>query len=74
MDLLEAVLSGEIPIAQIEASARKFGNRTLDAYASKWGARSLDDDLSDDGGFRMIDLIADERSSSWLEEMGATVW
>lgn len=75
MDLLEAVLSGAIPIAQIEASARKFGNRTLDAYASKWGTRSLDEDLSDDGGgFRMIDLIADERSSSWLEEMGATVW
>lgn len=75
MDLLEAVLSGAIPIAQIEASARKFGNRTLDAYASKWGARSLDEDLSDDGGgFRMIDLVADERSSSWLEEMGATVW
>lgn len=75
MDLLEAVLSVTIPIAQIEASARKFGNRTLDAYASKWGTRSLDEDLSDDGGgFRMIDLIADERSSSWLEEMGATVW
>jgi transposase len=73
-DLCLAVLDGTIPIDQIEAEARKFGNRVLSQFASKFGPRSLDEELGDDDGFRMIDLVRDERSASWLEEMGATVW
>lgn len=74
-DLFMAVMSGAIPIDEIEKAAKKFGNRVIEQYASKWGARSLDEELGDNGdGFTMMDLIRDDRSSSWLEEMGATVW
>jgi hypothetical protein len=30
--------------------------------------------MGDGDGFCMVDLIRDERSSSWLEQSGATVW
>lgn len=74
-DLFMAVMSGKIPIGEIEKRATRFGNTVINAYASKFGPRSLNEELGDDGdGFTMIDMIADERSSSWLEEMGATVW
>lgn len=74
-DLFVAVMSGGIPIEEIEKRAKTFGNRVIESYASKWGARSLDEEIGDDGdGFTMMDMLADERSSSWLEEMGATVW
>ncbi|MEH3122014.1 MAG: hypothetical protein PGN16_08550 [Sphingomonas phyllosphaerae] len=74
-DLYMAVLDGTVCLDKIEAEARRFGNRVLNNFASKFGPRSLDQELGDDGdGFRMIDLIRDDRSSSWLEEMGATVW
>lgn len=74
-DLYLAVMSGAIPIGEIERRAGKFGNAVADSFSSKWGARSLDEDIGKDGdGFRMIDLVRDDRSSSWLEEMGATVW
>jgi hypothetical protein len=73
-DLYLAVLSGTVCLDKIEAEARKFGNRVLDRFASKFGPRSLDEELGDSDGFRLIDMIRDDRSSSWLEEMGATVW
>lgn len=73
-DLFLAVMSGAIPIAEIEGRAKKFGNKVIEQFASKFGPRSLDEELGDEDGFRMIDLIRDDRSSSWLEEMGATVW
>lgn len=73
-DLYLAVLSGSLALDKIEAEARRFGNRVLDQFASRFGPRSLDEELGDSDGFRMIDLIPDDRSSSWLEEMGATVW
>ncbi|MGU3316313.1 helix-turn-helix domain-containing protein [Sphingomonas sp. M6A6_1c] len=74
-NMFAALLDGTLPIADIEKTARKFGNKVLDSYASKFGPRSLDEDISDDGdGFRMIDMLKDDNSSSWLEEMGATVW
>lgn len=74
-DLYLAVMSGAIPVEEIERRAKSVGNKVLKTFADKWGARSLDEEIGDDGdGFRMIDLIRDDRSSSWLEEMGATVW
>ena len=42
-------------------------------FASHYGPRSIDEEIGEDG-FRMIDLIADESASSWLEEMGASAW
>jgi hypothetical protein len=73
-DLMLAVLEGHVPLDRIATEARRFGNRVLERYASKFGPRSLDEDLGDEDGRRMIDMIEDDRSSSWLEEMGATVW
>lgn len=73
-NLMLAIMDGTLSINAIEASARKFGNRVLDQFASKYGPRSLDKELGDDEGFTLLDTLVDERSSSWLEEMGATVW
>lgn len=73
-DMCEAILVGKLPLADLEREARRYGNRVLDRFASRYGARSLDEELGDEDGFRMIDMIRDERSSSWLEEMGATMW
>ncbi|MCP3730417.1 hypothetical protein M9978_08245 [Sphingomonas sp. MG17] len=69
-----ALLDGTITLDEIEQQARRYGNRVLEQFASKWGPRSLDQQLGEDDGFTLLDTIADERSSSWLEEMGATVW
>jgi hypothetical protein len=73
-DLCIAALSGEISIDEIEKSARKFGNKVLSSFADKWGARSLDEEIGEEPGFMLLDTLQDESSSSWLEEMGATVW
>jgi transcriptional regulator with XRE-family HTH domain len=73
-DLCLAVLSGKIALDAIEDAARGFGNRTLSAFANKWGDRSLNEDIGEEPGFTMLDTLRDERSSSWLEEMGATAW
>jgi hypothetical protein len=73
-DLYLAVLSGTVDLDEVEKQARKFGNRVLNAFASKFGPRSLDQELGDADGFTLMDTLVDERSSVWLEEMGATVW
>jgi hypothetical protein len=73
-DMIVAVLDGSLPLASIEAEARRYGNRVLDRFASKFGPRSLDASLTDDEGFTLLDTIPDASQSSWLEEMGATVW
>lgn len=71
-DLMLAVLEGRITEDQLVSGARSVRSKVLQSYASRW-SRSLDEDLGDDG-FRMIDHIRDDSSSSWLERMGATVW
>lgn len=73
-DLYLAVLSGAVDLAEVEKQVRKFGNRVLNSFAGKFGPRSLDQELGDGDGFTLMDTLVDERSSSWLEEMGATVW
>lgn len=73
-DLYLAVLSGKVSMEDIEAQSRKFGNRVLDQFASKYGPRSLDETVQGTEDFTLMDTLVDERSSSWLEEMGATVW
>ncbi len=69
-----ALLEGRISANQIPAAAGSICNQVARDFANRFGPRSLDEDLSDDGGFKLLDLIRDDRSSSWLEEMGATVW
>jgi hypothetical protein len=73
-DLYLAVLSGTVDLDEVEKQARKFGNRVLNTFASKFGPQSLDQELGDAEGFTLMDTLVDERSSAWLEEMGATVW
>jgi len=67
-------MSGDVSIDNIEKRSKTFGNRVIADYASKWGNRSLDEEIGDSGGFTLLDTIADDSASSWLEEMGATVW
>lgn len=73
-DISLALLDGTISLDEIEQQARRYGNRVLEQFASKWGPRSLDKELTDESGFTLLDTLVDERSSDWLEEMGATAW
>lgn len=68
-----AMEEGKISVDRIEGEARRYSNRVVGSFASRFQPRSLDEDITGDG-FRLIDTIADDRASSWLEEMGATVW
>lgn len=72
-ELCMALLDGRLALAEIEREARRYGNRTLERFASRYGPRSLDETLGEDD-FTLMDTLVDDRSSSWLEEMGATVW
>ena len=74
MDITLALLDGTISVAEIEKRARKYGNKVIDSYASKYGPRSLDATIAGTEEFTLMDTLVDEASSSWLEEMGATVW
>lgn len=69
-----ALLEGRITADQIPAAAGGICNQVARDFANRFGPRSLDEDLTDGDGFTLLDLIRDDRSSSWLEEMGATVW
>lgn len=72
-ELMLAVIEGTVPIDQIEKQGRPFGNRALQEYANAYTMKSLDEDVPDHDGLRPIDMLVDEASAGWLEEMGATV-
>jgi hypothetical protein len=72
-DLYLDLCSGKISIDQIEKEARRYGNSVLARFADKYGPRSIDEEIGEEG-FTLLDTMADESASSWLEEMGATVW
>lgn len=72
-ELCMAVLDGTIPLADIEKRARKYGSAALTTYANAFRTRSLDMKIGDDD-FTLMDTLVDHSASSWLEEMGATVW
>lgn len=73
-DLWVAVAEGRVSLDRLEQEAKRIRSDVFGRYANPYGDRSLDEDIGDGDGFRMVDLIRDERSSSWLEEAGATVW
>lgn len=73
-DLCVALLAGEISLDHLAQEARKFGNRVLERFANRYLTRSVDQELSSGEGYTLLDTLKDENSSSWLEEMGATVW
>lgn len=71
-DMMLAILDGTIPLDEIELQARRFGNKVLERFANRYGPRSLDEAIPGTDDLLGIDMVVDERSSSWLEEMGAT--
>ncbi|WP_448536908.1 hypothetical protein [Sphingobium yanoikuyae] len=70
--LMLAVMEGQISIDQIESQGRAFGNRALREYADAFKQQSLDQEIPGTEGLRGIDMLVDESSSAWLEEMGGT--
>lgn len=74
-DMWLAIAEGRLSEEQVAVAAAQYRGKTIGLYASRFGPRSLDEDIGGEGdGFRMLDLIRDDRSASWLEKMGATVW
>ena len=73
-DLYLAVIEGHLETEQIEAVANQYRNRVIADYASAFGPISLNKAIPGTEDLMMIDTLRDERSSDWLEEMGATVW
>jgi hypothetical protein len=73
-DLYLAVIEGRLKIEQIEAVARQYRNRVIADYAPAYDQVSLNKAMPGTEDLMMIDTLRDERSSDWLEEMGATVW
>jgi hypothetical protein len=73
-DMWLAIAEGRLSPHDIAKHAKSYRGRVVTTYADSHKQRSLDEDMGDGDGFRMIDLIRDERSSSWLEQSGATVW
>lgn len=72
-ELMLAVIEGTVPLDEIEKQGRSFGKRALQEYANAFTTKSLDEDVPDHDGLRPIDMLVDEASAGWLEEMGATV-
>lgn len=72
-ELCLALLSGSVRLADVEREGRRFGNRALRQFANMYGPRSIDEEIGEDG-FTLLDMIADDSQSSWLEEMGASAW
>ncbi|MBZ9649981.1 hypothetical protein K9B33_20820 [Sphingobium sp. 3R8] len=70
--LMLAVIEGEVPLDQIESQGRVYGNRALGEYANAFKQQSLDEEIPGTDGLRGVDLLVDDSSSAWLEEMGAT--
>jgi hypothetical protein len=70
--LMLAVIEGEVPLDQIERQGRVYGNRALGEYANAFKQQSLDEEIPGTDGLRGVDLLVDQSSSAWLEEMGAT--
>lgn len=70
--LMLAVIEGHVPLDQIESQGRLYGNRALGEYANAFKQQSLDENIPGTDGLRGIDLLVDDSSSAWLEEMGAT--
>lgn len=69
-----ALQEGRLSVDRVQAESKEFRRKAMREFANPFGPRSVDEELGDEDGFRMIDLLRDDRSSSWLEEMGATVW
>lgn len=72
-ELCMAVLSGEVERADIEKLAPNFRARALRITCS-YRTKSIETTLRGGDGLRLIETLADDRFSYWLEEMGASAW
>lgn len=73
-DMVVAILDGSLALDRIEKEARRYGNSVLERFANRFVQRSIDETIAGTEDLRLIDTLVDDSSSSWLEEMGATVW
>ncbi|WP_426263008.1 hypothetical protein [Sphingomonas sp. PWP1-2] len=73
-DMYVALLTGDVQPHEIERRARTFAFRSLRQFADRWGNRSLDMAVGWEGNRTLLDILGDETSASWLENMGATMW
>lgn len=71
-DVFEGILRKVVPLDGIKAAAREARHCAIRGFSSKF-SRSLDAPIGDNG-FTLLDTLVDHSASSWLEEMGATVW
>lgn len=72
-ELMLALLEGRVDEDGLDRAATTFRNRVMRDCADK-RFRSLDEQLVQDGSFTLMDRLCDERSSTWLEDAGATFW
>ena len=71
-ELMLAVVDGTVAIADIEKAGRSYGNQALQQYANAYLSKSLDEAVEGTNGLTRIDMLRDEASEQWLEEMGAS--
>ncbi|MFL0418426.1 hypothetical protein ACH0CP_12680 [Sphingomonas sp. 179-I 2A4 NHS] len=69
-----AIQEGRASLADLVSVARKARGRVTSSFGSDRRTVSLHLALPGTDDLLPIDLLVDERSSTWLEEMGATVW
>ena len=71
-ELMLAVVEGTVALGDIEKEARSFKNKALQSYADGFKFTSLDEPLPGTEDLLRIELLRDESSEDWLEEMGAS--
>ena len=71
-ELMMAVIQGTVAIDDIEKVGRSFGNKALQTYADAFKFTSLDEPVAGTEDLLRIELLRDNASEDWLEEMGAT--
>jgi hypothetical protein len=73
-DAYIAILDGRAKVGQLTEVVKRARSKVFAAFANSFGPRSLDQVVAGTDDFTLMDTLRDESSSSWLEEMGATVW
>lgn len=66
-DIVVAVLDGSLAEDRIEAEAGRFINGTYRAFASRFGPVSLDEARGEDGGWSLMQLVADPQSAAAMD-------
>ena len=73
-DMWLALADGRLTDDRVTSEGKRFAKRAWSNSSTAFGDRSLDDQLGDEEGYTLLDVLADDSASDWLEEMGATRW